>query len=62
VLILDNEGEAAQPVVLHAAGAVRVSVLTAAFPGLGTFTRTPVHGIVKLSVARHSLVALSPLG
>ena len=62
VLILDNEGALAQPVVVHAGAAVRVSVLSAAFPGLATFTRGPTHGIVRLSVARHSLVALSPLG
>jgi hypothetical protein len=60
VLILDNEREQAQPVVVHAAGAVSVSVLSAGFPGLAAFTRSPAKGIVKLSVARHSLVALSP--
>jgi hypothetical protein len=60
VLVLDNELEQAQPVVVHAAGAVRVSVLSAASPGLAVFTRNPAKGILKLSVARHSLVALSP--
>jgi hypothetical protein len=60
VLVLDNEREQAQPVVVHAAGAVSVSVLSAAVPGLAAFTRHPAKGILKLSVARHSLVALSP--
>jgi hypothetical protein len=60
VLILDNEGSQAQPVVVRTAGSLTVSVLSAAFPGLGTLRRTPTHGIVKFSVARHSLVALSP--
>jgi len=62
VLILDNEGATAQPVVLRGAAAVHVSLLSAAFPGLATFTRSATHGIVRLSVAQHSLVALSPLG
>jgi hypothetical protein len=35
-------------------------MLSAAFPGLRTLIRSPTHGAVKLSVARHSLVALSP--
>ena len=60
VLILDNEGEQAQPLVIHASGAVRVSVLSAAFPGLATFTRAPTHGLVRTSVARHSILAVSP--
>jgi hypothetical protein len=60
VLILDNEGSQAQPVVVRSAAAVDVSMLSAAFPGLRTLIRSPTHGAVKLSVARHSLVALSP--
>ena len=60
VFVLDNQGEAAQPVVVHAAGPVHVSILSAAFPGLATFTRSPTGGVVKLAVARHALVALSP--
>jgi hypothetical protein len=60
VLVLDNESEQAQPLVVRAAGAVHVSVLSAAFTGLATFTRAPVNGLVRTSVARHSLIALSP--
>ena len=60
VLILDNESAQAQPVLVRAAGSIRTSVLSAAFPGLATFTRTPVAGIAKLSVPRHGLIALSP--
>jgi len=60
VLILDNEVAQAQTVVVHAAGNVHVSILSAAFPGLASFTRAATAGVVRLSVARHSLIALSP--
>jgi hypothetical protein len=60
LLILDNEGKQAQPVVLRDAHTVRIEALSATGPGLHTVQLSSPHGRIKLLVARNSVLAVSP--
>ena len=61
VLILDNERPQARPVIVRAAGPVRVETLSALAPGLVTSQPALAHGAVKLLLAPSSIVTITPL-
>jgi hypothetical protein len=60
VLILDNEGKRAQPLVLRDAHTVHVEVLSATSAGLHKEQLSSPTGRIKLLVARNSVLAVSP--
>jgi hypothetical protein len=62
LLILDNEGAHAQPVVIRGAGGVNVEALSASIAGLQQLPTSRVHGVVRLSIAKDTVAALSPAG
>jgi hypothetical protein len=58
LLIFDNEGVRARPVVLRATHSVRIAVLTAARAGLQTEELSPTHRRIRLAVAPSSVLAV----
>jgi hypothetical protein len=60
LLILDNEGARARPVVLRDAHSVRIEALSATRAGLQTRELSSPRDRIKLVVARNSVLAVSP--
>jgi hypothetical protein len=60
LLILDNEGKQAQPLVLRGAHTVHVEVLSATRAGVHAEQLSSPTDRIKLLVARNSVLAVSP--
>ncbi len=59
VLVLDNRGSRAQPLLLHATGPLQVQVLESTRAGLAIKKLIPAAGRAALSLAGESIVAVS---
>lgn len=59
VLVLDNRGSRAQPLVLRSPGALHVQILTAASAGLASRTLLTAAGRASLSLPGESILAVS---
>jgi hypothetical protein len=59
VLVLDNRGARAQPLVLHAAGALQVQILRSTRAGVASETLVPAAGRAALSLPGESVLAVS---